>query len=392
MRISFFNYHYDITGSARGAAAQVSAIAAGLTRLGHQVDVQFRGAKPSEALRPYEALKRMSWARRYGNVPRLLLRNLSFFRHERRLLAAFQPDVLLAINSYCNVSALLAARSRRLPFVLFTETPLEYEYSLFFRQYYSYPRLGRWIEGLNVRRADQVTCISEILKGYMMRYDVSATKLHVIPNGVDHHAFCQQPADEELRTRLHLHGRQVIGFVGTFNFFAPIEAFIEVIKGVCERHPQVVFLFVGQGKASERLRQVGEQYGLHECLIFTGAAPHTQVPQYLSVMDIVLCPYRGDYLFYGSSMKLLEYMAAGKAIVATALGQIKEVICDGYNGLLCEWDDTAALQRKLLALIEDEGLRRRLGANARTTIEKEWTWDMQMSRLAKILELTVESH
>ena len=73
-------------------------------------------------------------------------------------------------------------------------------------------------------------------------------------------------------------------------------------------------------------------------------------------MDIVISPYRGDYLFYGSSMKLLEYMAAGKPVLATALGQIKELIQDGVNGMLYDPDDWGSMARKLAILIGDRQL------------------------------------
>jgi len=389
MRISFFNYHYDISGSARGAAAQIHAIAAGLERLGHQVDLHFRTAKQPGEERSYGALKQIGWFRRYGHIPRLLLRNISLSRQECRLLDTFRPDVVLAVSSYCNLSAFLTAGYKRLPFVLFCETPLAYDYSVFFTHYYCYPRLGRWIEALNLRAASQVVCISEVLKGYLTGYGVPATKLHVIPNGVDHRTFQPQPADAALQASWHLHGRVVIGFVGTFNFFADAEAFADIVQAVCTCHRQVVFLFVGQGAPGEQIRQAGERRGLSGHLVFTGAVPHDQVPRYLSLMDIVISPYRGDYLFYGSSMKLLEYMAAGKATIATALGQIKELITDGYNGMLFEWGDEATLQRKLLTLIENEDLRRQLATNARRTIENGWTWDTQVSRLGKVLQLAV---
>jgi glycosyltransferase involved in cell wall biosynthesis len=391
MRIAFFNYHYDLAGTARGAEAQIRAIASGLERLGHQVDLQFRAASTQDGEQNFGGLKRVGWLRRYGHVPRLLLRNVFLLRQERRLLDHFRPDVLLAISSYCNLSALLAARSRHVPLVLFTETPLEYEYGQFYTRYYRYPKIGRWIEGLNVRGARQVTCISEVLKGYLTHYGAPATKLHVIPNGVDHQAFQPQPADEELRTRFGLRERLVVGFVGTFNFFAPIETFVEMMTAVCRRYRQVVFFFVGQGEASEQIRQAAARRDLADHLIFTGTTPHAQVPRYLSLMDVVLCPYRGDYLFYGSSMKLLEYLAAGKATLATALGQIKEIVTDGYNGLLFETDDHVGMQQKLLALIENEDLRLSLGRNARRTIENGWTWETQVARLEKVLRRACEN-
>ena len=110
-------------------------------------------------LRP---LKKIRWLRRYGHVPRLLFRNAPLFRRELNYLKDFQPDVVLAVSSYCNISAPLSAQWLRLPLVLFCEAPLEYEYSLFLTQYYPYQLLGRWLEGFSVRQARQVVCISEV--------------------------------------------------------------------------------------------------------------------------------------------------------------------------------------------------------------------------------------
>ena len=109
-------------------------------------------------------------------------------------------------------------------------------------------------------------------------------------------------------------------------------------------------------------------------------------------MDIVISPYRGDYLFYGSPLKLLEYMAAGKPAVITALGQIKELVQDGYNGMLFEWGDDEGMVRKISALLSDAELRRRLGENARTTIENGWTWEQQAGKIADVLQLAVDDH
>jgi glycosyltransferase involved in cell wall biosynthesis len=94
-------------------------------------------------------------------------------------------------------------------------------------------------------------------------------------------------------------------------------------------------------------------------------------------MDVVISPYQEDYLFYGSFMKLLEYMAFGKPVRFPALGQIKEVITDGYNGRLYEPGDHDAMQATLAELIADRDQRAYLGAKARQTIERNWTWDLR---------------
>lgn len=387
MRISYFNYHYDIEGKALGAATQVRAIAAALSRLGHQVDLQFRAARRPGEDRGYLGLKQVHWLRRFGHVPRLIWRNFALLRRELGLLQAFRPDVLLAVSSYCNFSALLAARHLGLPLVLFAEAPLEYEYGLFFPQYYRYPALGRTLEGLNLRGAHQVICISEILKGYFRRYGVPAVKLHVVPNGVDHLKFRPQPADPQIQARYGLEKRLVIGYIGSFEFFGDIPRFLDLAHTIGAAHPQVVFFMVGQGALGDALRQQAAAAGLADRFIFTGVQPHDQVPAFLSVMDLVISPYKSDYLFYGSSMKLLEYLAAGKAVVFPALGQIKELIADGYNGRLYEPEDFAALTAELLELMEDQPQRQRLGANARRTIERGWTWERQAARISRVLEL-----
>ena len=390
MKISYFNYHYDIEGAALGAANQIRALAAALTRLGHQVDVQFRTPRQPGEPRQYLGLKKIRGLRRYGHVPRLIGRNFRLIRQELQLLDRFRPDVVLAVSSYANFSALAASRRRRLPLVLFAEAPLEYEYRLFYPQYYRYPWLSRTLEGINVRGAHQVTCISEVLKGYLMRYDVPAAKLHVVPNGADHLTFTPRQPDPALMARLHLQGRVVIGYIGSFEFFTDVERFLALAQKIVAAHPQVVFLLVGKGRVDDAIRSGAESAGLGPHFRFTGSLPHQLIPSLLSVMDIVIAPYKEDYLFYGSSMKLLEYMAAGKAVVFPALGQIKEVVCDGYNGRLYEPGDHQTLARHLLELIEHADLRLQLGARARLTIENHWTWDIQAAHLSHVLQLARE--
>jgi glycosyltransferase involved in cell wall biosynthesis len=391
MRVSYFNYHYDIEGSAIGAATQVRAIAAALARLGHQVDVQFRTAKKPGERREYLGLKKVPGLRRYGHVPRLIWRNFGLIREELKLLDQFRPDVVLTVSSYANFSALAASRLRRLPLVLFAEAPLEYEYRLFYPQYYRYPWLSRCLEGINVRGADQVTCISEVLKGYLMRYDAPAAKLQVVPNGVDHRLFTPREPDPEFMARFNLKDRMVIGYIGSFEFFSGVERFLALARQIIAVHNRVVFLLVGKGRVDDAIRCGAESDGLGPYFRFVGSLPHQLIPRVLSVMDIVIGPYKEDYLFYGSSMKLLEYMAAGKAILFPALGQIKEVVCDGYNGRLYEPGDAPTLARHLLELVESEALRRQLGAHARLTIENRWTWDIQAARLSHVLQRAWES-
>ena len=393
MKISFWSYHYYIEGRSRGPAANDRSIASALRRRGHEVELEFRAQK-QESRSAGEAvlrgLKRISWLRRYGHVPKLLLRNIKLGRQERRILGTLQPDVVMALSSYCNISALRAARSRSVPFVLYVHAPLEYEYSVFHSRYKTYSGIGTRIEGIKVRKADQVICVSEILKDYLMRHGAPATKLHVVPNGADLNIFKPAAPEAELLDKFNLRGKVVAGFVGSFSFFTDVKRFVRTLKAVCDKHENVSFLFVGNGEGGRRITEAAEPLGLREKLIFVGPVEHAEVPRYLNAIDIAVCPYRSDYLFYNSPLKLFEYMAAAKPVLSVPLGQIREVIRDGYNGVFYDCDDESSMAGKLSALLSDAELRKRLGANARRTVEEGWTRDHQAARIEKVLELAVE--
>jgi glycosyltransferase involved in cell wall biosynthesis len=395
VRISYFNYHWEVDGAALGAVTQVRSIASSLVRLGHDVDLQFRNPRPNlPAQDPgrLSGLESFTWLRKYGHVPKLLLKNRRYLREETRLLGSFHPDVLLSVYSFCNFSGLNAAGRMRIPYVVFADAPMEYEYSLFYRQYYSYPALGRQLEGLVMRRADEIICISDILKGFLMRYGVEAEKIHVIPNGIDPEAFKPGDPDPEIQSAYNLKDRVVIGYIGNFQFFSDLPAFFDMVRHTCAENPEVVFFFVGEGAIGTQMQHMAAQGDLKDRMIFTASMiPHEQVPRYLSVMDIPISPYKNDHLFYNSSMKTLEYMAAGKPTVATALGQIKELIHDGCNGMLYEPEDYRALGAKVALLARDPELRRAMGAEARKTVRADWAWERQASRIACVLRKAVDS-
>lgn len=388
MRIAVFNYHYDIQGSARGAAAQLQSMAGALRRRGHQVELVFRAARKESSTNSPKPSAEPWWrnpaVRRFGHVPKLLMRNVPFYVQESRLLDRIRPDLLLAVHQYCSVSPLLAARRERIPCVLFIETPMVYEYSLFYRDYHPFPFIGRKLETWCVDQADGVITVSEVLKGYLAGSGAAAEKIRVIPNGVNETSFRPRPPDEALRRELALETRRVVGFVGTFQFFVDSPRFISVLESVCRKVNDAVFLFVGSGGPSTVIREEAERRGLGNRVRFAGVVEHRDVDRYLSLMDVAICPYRGDYLFYGSALKPLEFMAAGKAVVAPALGQIRELIHDGFNGLLHAWDDHRAMAEAVIRLLEDASLRAFLGANARSTIERGWTWDIQARRMETV--------
>jgi glycosyltransferase involved in cell wall biosynthesis len=119
----------------------------------------------------------------------------------------------------------------------------------------------------------------------------------------------------------------------------------------------------------------------------TGAIAHTRVPEMVSIADVAVVPSapvpasRGGT---GTPLKLFEYMAAGKAIVATALNHAAEVIRDGHDGLLVEAGDVNAFAEAMLKLLNDPVERGRLGQNARRQAVEQYSWAQYTKRLEEI--------
>jgi len=129
-----------------------------------------------------------------------------------------------------------------------------------------------------------------------------------------------------------------------------------------------------------------EKNHLQNKVILTGFVPHEEVPKYISTMDIVLAPYPKLEFFYYSPVKIFEYMAAGKSVVASRLGQIAEVISDGVNGFLAAPGDTQEMLAKTLLLIRNPELRKKIGEQARETIKKRHTWSNKAKELSILCE------
>jgi len=113
------------------------------------------------------------------------------------------------------------------------------------------------------------------------------------------------------------------------------------------------------------------------------------MPSYLSACDVLVSPHTAQAdggEFFGSPTKLFEYMAMGRPIVASAVGQIAQVLRDGDSALLVPPDDPAALSAAILRVVDDPCLRQRLGAAARLDAERHFTWQQHAARLLAALE------
>jgi glycosyltransferase involved in cell wall biosynthesis len=227
--------------------------------------------------------------------------------------------------------------------------------------------------------ADAIVAVSKEVAEYLASKRWGSERVHVVPNGVDTGRIRPdiEPAHREP-------GAITVGFVGSLKPWHGLDVLIEAFARLHERMPRTRLLIVGDGPERARLEAALEDRGLSGAALLTGAVSAAEIPAWLTSIDIAAAAYAQRDGFYFSPLKLYEYMAAGRAIVASASGQVRDVISDGVDGLLCAPGDVAALAATLESVARDGALRERLGAAARELAVREHSW---LGRVERILEI-----
>src|SRR6185369_15787842 len=218
---------------------------------------------------------------------------------------------------------------------------------------------------------------------------VASDKIVVNPNGVDVERFRPGVGGLEVRRELGLKDDDVVaGFVGTFGPWHGVEKLAAAIKEIPAGAP-VRFLLVGSGSLHAEVEKQLQSEARAGQVIFTGSVAHERVPALLDACDILVAPHvplADGSEFFGSPTKVFEYMAMGKAIVASRLGQIGEVLADDETALLVQPGNVDELAAALVKLVGARELRARLGANARTAAVREHTWTHNAQRVLAAYE------
>ena len=289
------------------------------------------------------------------------------FRQLCQELKRQKTDILHCFLFQANFLGRIAARLTGVPVNISSLRVMEAEHrSQFFLDRLTSSWVTRWTAvGEAVRRF----AISEI--------GLDPARIKVIPNGIE-------PADLDradpgrVRQEFGIPSETpLLGTIGRLHPQKGVDVLLRALQELKGQFPALKTLIVGEGPALPALRALASDLGLVQDVIFTGL--RRDVPDILAAADLLVLASRWE----GMPNVVLEAFAAGKAVVATRVGAVEEIVQDGETGILVPAEDPPALARAIGSLLADPPGRARLAAAGRARVEKEFS-------LEKMVRLTQE--
>ena len=324
---------------------------------------------PEDAGFCWNAVRGRSPFLREWSVVRLLERRIN------SLLKGAEFDLVHAHSpALCGLAAARAAAAHSLPFVYeirsFWEDGVDQSTSSL--RY----RLARGLETRVVKRADAVVGIANPILRDIAGRGISESRLFHVPNGVDSARFIPCPPDTDLAARLGLTDVPTLGFIGTFFPWEGVAWLVDAASALHSRGLHFKLLIVGDGPDADAVRVAIQNRAASNFVSYVGRVSHEEVVRYYSLMDVLVYPRRRLRITEAvTPLKPLEAMALGKAILASNVGGIRELIDSEKTGILFEPGDIEDFCRQSERLLKDPALRQKLGRQARTKAceEKDWT-------------------
>lgn len=292
------------------------------------------------------------------------------------LIRQLRPTILHGQIRYAAFIGALAGRLCRVPVVMATRT---YTTRLGGRDV-----LDRFTSGL----VDATVAVSAAVHNRLVRIEsVNTDKVALIENGIDLDHFVRPDRQtlERERVLLGLSGHTVIGTVGNLHAIKGHAYLVASAREVMASVPRVKFLIVGDGPLRAQLTDRARAEGVLDAFVFAGL--RQDVPTLLGLMDVFVLPSLNE----GMSHALLEAMALGRPVVATAVGGNVEVVEHGTSGLLVPPSDPHGLAEAIVALLGDEGTARRLGAAAGERVRTKFSTRRMVGEYVALYERLLTS-
>ncbi|MEN7343373.1 MAG: glycosyltransferase family 4 protein [Pseudomonadota bacterium] len=318
-----------------------------------------------------------------GAVYELLEFGYAFLAFAKLMLAVFRhrPDVIYERYNLYLPSGIWASRLSGIPLISEVNAPLKSERAK--NDGIALPWLASWTEGYVWRKADAVLPVTEVLAQHVIERRGHRNGLTVIHNGVHPEMIEPDAAGRErAKQQLGLAGKTVLGFTGFMRDWHGLDSVIRVIANGEQSDWHA--LLVGDGPARDELQKLAAELGVESQVTFTGLVAREQIKRYIQAFDIALQP---KVVPYASPLKMFEYMALGKLIVAPDMANIREILTDDHDAVLFDPEASSAFEAAINTALSDQDLREKLQANVIETLHaRRFKWAENAKRVIGIAD------
>lgn len=237
---------------------------------------------------------------------------------------------------------------------------------------------------------DTITCLGEYTRKRIASAltEEAAARMVQLPPGVDEKTFHPASGGDEIRARLGLADRPVVVCVSRLVPRKGQDTLILAMPRILAAVPDAVLLIVGGGPYGKELRKLAEETGVAQAVRFTGPVPWEELPAHYGAGDVFAMPCRtrrGGLDVEGLGIVYLEASATGLPVVAGDSGGAPDAVLDGETGYVVRGGSAEESADRIVTLLQDPALRRRMGERGREWVEERWRWDLLAERLKALL-------
>jgi len=270
---------------------------------------------------------------------------------------------------------------RNIPWILETNAILSIESSSE-RKSTALPSKLQKYEKFAYQNCDVLVCITEELKELIIqKFNIDPNKIIISPNAVNIEEFSSENHDP-----LKFNDLFNIGFVGSLWQWQRLDFLFDAVKELQGQGLEISITIVGDGQCADEWKNYAKLINIDN-VKFVGKVKREDVPRYISGFDVC---YSGQFSMgmgsYLSPIKMYEYMAMGKPILATSYGETKRLVTDGENGYLFNENDKENLKKAIKKLYSDKDLRILMGLKSRNLVLSNHSWQIRVKSILSNIE------
>lgn len=305
--------------------------------------------------------------------------DFSVYKKLYHIIRQFEPDIIQSWSSFVSLYVFPIAQLLNIKFVnaMIADAPADLKIFS-----------SRWMRSrLTFPFSDAIVANSQ---AGLIAYNAPRNKSYCIHNGIDLKRFHHLKDENDIRKKLGINTKYVVGMVGSFRGAKDYGTYVAAAKQVLSVRKDITFLAIGEGKDLPMYqKEIDEQF--RNFIIFTGRQADVESIVDLFAIGILMTDSRvhGE----GISNAIIEYMALGKPVIATDTGGTTELVVEGVTGIISPQRDSRKLAENILYLLNHQGIAEQMGKNGKDRIEKNFSIDEMTKKFIDLYgTLLAKSH